>query len=353
MREVNVLTIQRISPADRERIQAVDPAIRLVDAGGWFDGEIRETWPAFTVARYLAPNSTGRATRAERDHVLADAEVILGGWPFPKDLRSRAPRLKWFHQRPAGASNLRFGDLWGSDVVVTTSRGLGSTLAIAEYTVAGIVWFAKGLHRAVVDRQNASFDFRSYRPMLLEGKTLCVIGAGGIGREVGRLAAGLGIRVIGTTRSGPAPGAAPPPGFETLGTAADLDPFLARSDFVAVCCQWTPETTNLIDGTRLTAMKPGVILANVARGEIVDETAVAEALASGHLRGVVLDVYNGEFEGPPPEDLWRDPRVLITPHVSGMSDETRHGAIDLFCENLRAWLDGRTLQNVVDWTVGY
>ena len=145
MRTINVLSLVRTSAADRAMIEAVDPAIRLTDAGGWFDGEFRETWPPFTAARYLAPGSNGSGTRAERDRMLAEAEVILGGWPFPLDLRARSPNLKWFHQRPAGASNLLTGDLWGSDVLVTTSRGLGNTLAMAEYAVAGIMHLAKGL----------------------------------------------------------------------------------------------------------------------------------------------------------------------------------------------------------------
>jgi len=352
MRQLNVLAIQRISAADRARIEAIDPAVRLTDAGGWFDGEIRETWPAFTVNRYLPPDANGAGTREERDRLLAGAEVILGGWPFPLDLRARAPQLRWFHQRPAGASNLRHGDLWGSDIVVTTSRGAGNTLAMAEYAIAGMLFFAKGLHRAVVDRDAAQFDHRAYRPLLIEGKTLCVIGAGGIGRDVGRLAAALGMRVIGTRRT-PQPGAPLPDGFSQLGGSDDLDGFLGESDFVAVCCQWTPETTNLINAGRLAKMKPGSVLVNVARGEIVDDAAVADALARGHLRGVVLDVYNGEFTGPPPDALWRDPRVLITPHVSGASDESRHGAIDVFCDNLRAYLNGAPLQNVIDWELGY
>ncbi len=352
MRTVNVLTIQRLSSADRARIAAVDPAITLVDAGGWFDGEIRETWPAYAATRYLAPDATGHGTREERDRLLAEAEVIMGGWPFPLDLRTRATRLKWFHQRPAGASNLRLGDLWGSDVMVTTSRGVGSTLAMAEYAIAGILHFAKGFDRAVMDRAAGAFDHRAYRPLMVEGKTLCVVGAGGIGRDVGRLGAALGMRVIGTRRR-PEPGAALPDGFTALGGADDLDMFLAESDFVAVCCQWTAETTNLINAARLAAMKPGTILVNVARGEIVDELALAEALERGHLRGVVLDVYKGEFAGPPPERLWRDPRVLITPHTSGHSDENRHGATELFCANLQAYLDGAPLQNVIDWQLGY
>jgi phosphoglycerate dehydrogenase-like enzyme len=350
MNTVNVLNLERISEADRARIEAVDPRIRLVHAAGWFDGEIRETWPPYASARFLRPDATGQGTREERDRMLAEAEVILGGWPYPFDLRARAGRLKWFHQRPAGASNLRLGDLWGSDVTVTTSRGFGSVLAIAEYAIAGILHFAKGFGQAVVDAREGAFHASAYQPLLIEGKTLCVIGAGGIGRDVGRLGAALGMRVIGTRRH---PDGALPPGFTRMGGTDDLDAFLAEADFVAVCCQWTPETTKLINAARLALMKPGVVLANVARGEIVDEAALADALAAGRLRGVVLDVYVGEFEHAPPEVLWRDPRVLITPHTSGYSDENRHAAVDVFCRNLRRYLDGEELANVIDWERGY
>jgi phosphoglycerate dehydrogenase-like enzyme len=352
MRTVNVLNIQRLGAVELKKIGAVDRAVSLVDAGGWFDGEIRDTWPPYATSRYLAPDAAGHGTRSERNRLLAGAEVILGGWPFPLDLRTRAPLLKWFHQRPAGASNLRLGDLWGSDVLVTTSRGSGNTLAMAEYAIAGILHFAKGLDRAVTDRAAGTFDHRAYRPLLIEGKTLCVVGAGGIGREVGRLGAAIGMRVIGTRRR-MEPDMRLPPGFRTLGGAEQLDSFLGESDFVAVCCQWTAETTNLINAARLGAMKPGGVLVNVARGEIVDEEALVEALERGHLRGVVLDVYNGEFLHLPPERLWRDPRVLVTPHISGQSDTNRHGAVELFCENLRAYLDGAPLRNVIDWERGY
>jgi glyoxylate/hydroxypyruvate reductase len=352
VRTIKVLSIHRISAAERGQIEAVDPAIRLTDAGGWFDGEIRETWPAFTVARYLAPSAMGSGTRAERDRLLAEAEVVLGGWPFPLDLRARAPRLKWFHQRPAGASNLLLGDLGNSDVVVTTSRGAGNTLAMAEYALAGVLHFAKGLHRAAVDRDQGALDHRPYRPMLLDGKVACVVGVGGIGLEVGRLCAALGMRVVGTRRHAQTDTALPP-GFSELGGAGDLDRFLPRSDAVVICCQWTRETTRLFDKPRFAAMKAGSVLVNVARGEIVDEEALADALQRGHLRGVVLDVYVGEFQHSPMAALWRDPRVLITPHISAASDQDRHRAIDLFCSNLRDYLDGAPLRNVVDWERGY
>jgi phosphoglycerate dehydrogenase-like enzyme len=352
MSAVNVLAIQRVGAADKARIAAVAPAIRLTDAGGWFDGEIRETWPAYATSRYLGTNAVGSGTREERDRLLTEAEIILGGFPFPLDLRARSPRLRWFHQRPAGASNLLIGDLWGSDVVVTTSRGAANPLPIAEYALAAILYFAKGLNRAAGERAEGTLDARAYRSLLLEGKTACVVGAGGIGSEVGRLCAALGMRVVGTRRN-PGPGTTLPPGFSELGGAGDLDRLLPESDFVIVCCQWTPETTRLFNQDRFAAMKPGSVLVNVARGEIVDEDALAEAIERNHLRGAALDVYVGEFEHPPPARLWSDPRVLITPHTSSISDAGRHGGVDIFCENLRAYLDGRPLRNVVDWARGY
>jgi glyoxylate/hydroxypyruvate reductase len=352
MQRINVLSLEHISVEDRAKIEAVDPAIQLTDAGGWYDGEIRETWPAFASARYLAPGAAGAGTREERDRLLAEAEVILGGWPFPLDVRARAPKLKWFHQTPAGASNLLIGDLWGSSVTVTTSRGSGHTLAMAEYAVAGIFYFAKGLHHAAVDRGAGAFDHRTYRPLLLEGKTACVVGAGGIGRDVGKLCAAFGMRVLGTRRH-PEPGRPLPPGFSELGGAGDLDRFLPDSDFVVISCQLTPETTRLFDKDRLAAMKSGSVIINVARGEIIDEEALADALQRDHLRGAALDVYVGEFEHTPMARLWSDPKVLITPHISSSVDRRRHGAINLFCENLRAYLDGSPLRNVIDWERGY
>lgn len=348
---VNILAIQRIAAADKARIEAVDHSVRLVEAGGWFDGEIRETWPAFTTQRYIGRNANGEGTREDRDRLLGEAEIVLAGFPFPLDLRARAPRLRWFHQRPAGASNLLIGDLWGSDVIATTSRGTANSLPIAEHAIASILYFAKGLNRAAVDRAEGGFDHRAYRSILVEGKTACVVGAGGIGREVGRLCAALGMHVVGTRRNA---GGEKPPGFCEIAGADDLDRLLPQSDVVAICCQWTPETTRLFNAERFAAIKRGGIIVNVARGEIVDEEALAEAIESGHLRGGALDVYVGEFERPPPARLWTNPNVLITPHTSSISDAgDRHGAIDLFCENLRAYLDGRPLKNVIDWDAGY
>jgi len=272
-------------------------------------------------------------------------------FPFPLDLRSRAPRLKWVHQRPAGASNQKAGDLWDSDVTVTTSRGHAANLPIAEYAIASFLHFARGLHRAFEDRRTRAFDSAAYRPLQLAGKTACIVGAGGIGQEVGRLAAALGMRVVGTRRSA---GGDAPAGFDEITGPDRLYDLLAVADFVAVCCQWTPETEGLIGPKAFAAMKPGAVLVNVARGEIINEAALVEALTADKLRGVALDVYVGEFEGPPDETLWNDPRVLITPHISAGSDipgKTRF--MEVFGRNLDAYAAGRPLENVIDWTRGY
>src|SRR6202521_1744789 len=131
-----VLVIVPVSDDALSRIAAVDPSLHVVDARGWFDVELHETWPPWTVQRYLGRRPGPTSSRQERDQLLGRAEIAVGGFPFPLDLRARAPRLRWFHQLPAGASNLLRGDLWGSDVVVTTSRGHGSTRAMAEYALA-------------------------------------------------------------------------------------------------------------------------------------------------------------------------------------------------------------------------
>ena len=348
---INILCVMRVSPAERARIESIDPRFRVIDAGGWFDGEIRETWPRAAAERFLVLNSMGQGTRASRDSLLADAEIALVPFPFPLDLRARAPRLKWVHQQPAGASNQKAGDLWDSDVIVTSSRGHAASLPIAEYVIASFFHFARGLHRAAEDRSARTFDFRAYRPVQLAGKTACVVGVGGIGQEVGRLASALGMRVVGTRRG---PDGDPPAGFDEVRGPDGLYDLLGAAEFIAVCCQWTPETDGMIGPKAFAAMKPGAVLVNVARGEIIDEAALIGALAEDKLRGAALDVYVGEFEGPPDERLWKDPRVMITPHVSSGSDAAvRSRYMEVFCRNLEAYLAGRPLENVIDWARGY
>ena len=346
---LSILSLVPLPDAIQEQVRAVDPSVSLTVAPGWFDGEVRETWPAYTTDRYLAIDANGQGTRDERDALLAGAEVIMVGFPFPLDIRARAPKLIWLHQRPAGTSNMVRGDLWKSDVIVTSSRGYAHNLPIAEYTLAGILHFAKGLHVAETERGERRFNAHGYRPTQIAGKTVCVVGAGGIGREVGRLCAAVGMRVVGTRRNS----APPTDGFSEIRGADGLHDLLSEADYVAVCCQWTPETEKLINGKAFTSMKDGAVVLNIARGEIIDEKALVAALAADKLRGVVLDVYVGEFDHAPHERLWSDPRVLLTPHISAASDINTHKGNKLFVDNLRRYIAGEPLENVIDWERGY
>src|SRR5258706_9375158 len=240
MRAREVLVIVPASDDALNRIAAVDQCLHVVDARGCFDVELRGTWPPWPVPRYLSQRLGPSSSRQERDQLLAGAEIILGGFPFPLDLQARAPRLRWFHQLPAGASNLLRGDLWGTEVIVTTSRGYGNTRPMAEYVLASLLHFARGLHHASRDRERHRFDHRTYRPLPLQGRTVCVVGAGGIGQEVGRLCASAGMRVTGTRRR-VEPNTILPAGFSSLESPERLYALLEESDRVVVWCQWTPE----------------------------------------------------------------------------------------------------------------
>jgi phosphoglycerate dehydrogenase-like enzyme len=333
-------------------VRHVDRRIKLIDARGWFDIELQATWPRWTVDRYIGARKSPASTVEQRNGALAAAEIVLTGWPPLKDLRSRAARLKWVHELPAGASNFIGTDLWASDVVVTTSRGRTNRRPMAEYVLASFVHFARGFHLSYREKQQRRFNHRAYKPMIVRDKTVCVIGAGGIGQEVGRLCAAAGMRVVATRRQ-VVPGTAPPSGFARLEPSDRLQDLLRESEFVAICCPWTKETDHLIGPAAFAAMKPGTVLVNIARGEIIDEAALIQALAEEKLRGVALDVYDGEFERPPDARLWQNARVMITPHVSAVTDVSEHGGLKLFCENLTRYLEGRALENVIDWQRGY
>jgi phosphoglycerate dehydrogenase-like enzyme len=352
MDTIQVLILPQVPDQVLRQIEDVNGRINVIDARGWFDVEIRATWPQWTVERYIGDRRSPRTTLEQRDNALASADVVLTGWPPLKDLRARAPRLKWVHELPAGASNFIGTDLWGSDIQVTTSRGLTNRRPMAEYVLASFLHFARGLHLSYLEKQRGRFDHKSYDPVTVRNKTVCIVGAGGIGQEVGKLCAAAGMRVIGARRhvSGDHPH---PSGFARIEPSSHLHDLLGESDFVAVCCPWTKETHHIINTAAFTAMKPGTVLVNIARGEIIDEIALLQALAEGRLRGVALDVYDGEFERPPDARLWENPRVVITPHVSALTDVSQHGGVKLFCENLARYLEGRNLKNVIDWERGY
>lgn len=344
---INVLLVSAPDAERIERVRAIAPdrlnvvAIPAAD----FAQDEGFVWPPSR-----GGTGTGGDNREQRDAVLRDAHVILLGFPYPTKLYSRTKNLMWVHHPNAGASNLRASDFWGSPVTVTTSRGANAALPIAETVIAGALMFAKGLHLAA----RGSFDRGDYAGNLsITGKTMGIIGLGGIGGHVARLARGLGMRVVATRRSATTR-QMDVDGVDALFPPNELHAMLAQSDYVAVSAMLTQETEGMLNQQAFEAMKNGAVVMNVARGEIIDETAMLAALQSGKLRGAYLDVYAGEQSGSAPsQELASHPDVVMTPHVSGRADNQGPVGFDLFLENLQRFVSGEELMNVVDWERGY
>jgi phosphoglycerate dehydrogenase-like enzyme len=286
--------------------------------------------------------------------LLEEAEIVLLGYPVPHGIIERAPHLRWVQHTQAGVSNLHGTDLWDSQVMLTSSRGAVAATGIAEYVIAGAYYFARGLHEATRQKAAGEFSRGGYALRALTGATIGIVGLGGIGAEVARLARAAGMQVVATRRSVAAP-ERDAQGVDLLLPADRLAELAAASDFVAVCVMLTPATEQLIDAGVLAAMKPHAVLINVARGEVIDEDALIAALQADRIAGAVLDVYAGELAGRPPRrELVELPQVVLTPHISWQGDPGGHApAKGLFTENLRRYLDGQPLQNLVDRSRGY
>ncbi|MFC1958274.1 D-2-hydroxyacid dehydrogenase, partial [Chloroflexota bacterium] len=354
--------LNKLPTLSLDKTAAVSPRIRVIDARGKFDLEMSENWPEMTVERASLRGNGDEdpaqrklaleKARQECDALLKEADVICIGFPYPRDLVARSPRLKWVHQTTAGASNLRYGDIWGSSVMTTNSRGNNRTVPIAEYVMAAVLAFSKGLPQTFVDKQRRQMDRKDYNPLFVEGKTMCIVGLGGIGREVARLAKAFGMRVLATRRSASvrADGV---DGVDTLFPPRNLNVMLEEGDFVAICAQSTPETAKIISEAQLRAMKTSAHLINVARGELIDEDALVKALREGWIAGAMLDVYADEFSKPPRDEFWELPNLVLTPHTSSRVEVPLTQPADCFYENLRRFVNGEELLNVIDWERGY
>jgi phosphoglycerate dehydrogenase-like enzyme len=326
---------------------AVDPRVIVVDGNAALASELHDE------------NPDGRApavevTRDERDRLLAEADVLVIGYPVPRSVAGRAPRLRWAHHTQAGVSNLHRSDLWSSDVTLTSGRGAVAARAIAEYAVAAAMFVARGLDEATRQKRDGRLARSGYHMRTVLGSTMGVIGLGGIGREVGRMAQGLGMRVVATRWSIETP-EHDVDGADTVLPADRLLEVAAQSDFLVVCSQLTEQTRGMIDRSVFAVMPRHAVLINIARGEEVDEGDLVGAIDDEQIAGAVLDVRDGELDGRPPRpELLQHPRILLTPHLSGMGDRSGvEPGRRLVTDNLRRYLAGEPLLNVVDRQRGY
>lgn len=281
----------------------------------------------------------GFAARREEWHgLLRRAEVL---WDFPtheeKGIFELSPGLRWVQTTSAGVGQLvkRLG-LQESDLIVTTSSGVHAG-PLAEFVFAALLYYVKWFRQILaLQREHRWERFCSGE---LRGQTLAIVGPGRIGREVARIGRAFGMTVWAMAATYD-PGRAAALGVDRLFAREELRAMLAGADAVVLCTPHTAETENLIGAEEIAAMKPGVVLVNIARGLVIDEEAMIAALRDGKIGFAALDVFRTE---PLPVDspLWDLPNVLINPHSASTATSENGKITEIFVRNLRCYLDGR------------
>ncbi len=312
-------------------------------------------------------SSAIRVTCADaRTADYAHAEVLYAGAP-PRD-RSRAPALAWVQLHMAGIDALADHPLLTETTIpLTTTSGVHAA-TIAEYALTAVLALAHRVPTMVEWQRRGGWPPDGERwplfvPTELRGATLGIIGYGSIGRELARLAKLAFAMTVVVVKRDPSerrdrgyvlPGTGDPDGLlpDAWLSVAALPELLERSDVVVMCAPLTADTRGMMGAAELRRMKPSAYFVNVGRGGTVDEAALARALGDRRLAGAAIDVFAQE---PPPagHPLYALDNVLLSPHVSGFLASYDDRCTDLFAENLRRYLDGAPLLNLVDRAKGY
>jgi phosphoglycerate dehydrogenase-like enzyme len=283
---------------------------------------------------------------ADLRDALAAAEVMLT-LNAPLDLPSLAPRLRWIQAIGSGVGQFVPSRLPEGRITLTNAAGVGAA-PIAEWVLARILAVYKRLDEHA--EQQRAHVWQEAMGALLEGRTAVIVGLGAIGTAVATRLRAFGVRVIGVRRSW-TPGATAPEADELVGPD-QLAAVLGRAHIVIVAAPGTAANENLFDAAAFAAMRRGALFVNVARGSLVDEDALIDALRSGHLRAAAIDVAREE-PLPSGSPLWDAPNLAISPHSSASADRYLERVGDLFYDNLARYAAGRELRNVVDLEHGY
>jgi phosphoglycerate dehydrogenase-like enzyme len=313
--------------------------------------------------RLVVEQKTCHNAEEVREALDEDTEVLYA-FRLPDDLLAKAPRLRWLQLHSAGADQLLGQPIMKSGVLITTSSGIHAT-PIAEYAFASMLAWSCRVPKMLHYQNRREWPQGRWGLFVgqeLRGAILGIVGYGSIGREVGRIGKCLGMRVVATKRSvgevrdtgHRVPGTGDPEGqmLDRIYPPERLGEMLAECDFVVISLPLTPETKGLIGEEELRAMKPNAYLVNISRGEIVDEPVLIEALQESWIAGAGLDVFQEE-PLPPDSPLYDLDNVILSPHVAGFSPHYDERASDLFAENLRRYLAGEELLNLVDKEAGY
>jgi phosphoglycerate dehydrogenase-like enzyme len=279
-----------------------------------------------------------------------EADVILNGFHDGSALRAILPlagRVKWIHALSAGVEKVLSPELIESPVPLTNGRGVFGP-SLAEFAIAAMLYFAKDFRRLI--RQQAAARWEQFDVVFLRGQTLGVIGYGGIGREVARLAHALGMKVLALRRRTPA--SEDDPVLERSFTREQLNEMLSISDYVLAAAPLTPETQGMLGPSEFHFMQSSAVFINVGRGAVVDEPSLISALSQAQIRGAALDVFEKE-PLPPDHPFYRMENVLLSPHCADHTVGWMELAVNQFIENFERFRNGQPLEFIVDKQAGY
>lgn len=321
----------------------------------WAEDEIRAAlpnrWQATVVQAPVDSRGDGTGVTPEAIEAVRGAEIYLGAG-VPPEILDAASELRWAHTMSAGVAGSLSPAMRASDVMLTNSAAIhaepvaATALAMMLYFTRGLDFATRAQHEGRWDK--APFDAADTPVDELGAQTLGIVGFGGIGRALAHRASALGMRVLASKRTP----AEPPAGVELHTGDEALEELLEASDALVLTLPETLDTRGMIGRRELEAMGDDAVLINVARGGIVDQDALIDALRDGQLRGAALDVFRRE-PLPPDSPLWELDNVLITPHVSSTTPHYWRRETDLILDNIDRYLAGRPLRNVVDKQAGY
>jgi glyoxylate/hydroxypyruvate reductase len=318
---------------------------------------VRATPPDWEVRVVRSPTSSdGDGPPRPSDESMAAVEraEVYFGFGMPRPLFLEAKTLRWIHSAAAGVGSLMYEELCTSDVVVTNSAGIHA-VPIAEYAVAGILYFLRGLDIALDQQRRREwnkqpFDRTDSVLREMDSVRALVVGTGGLGGAIGTRLTALGAVCTGVRRR---VDLGPPAGFARVISLRDLDAALPEHDVIVLAAPLTPDTDRLLTAERLDRLPTSAIIVNVSRGALMDEEALAARVESGRLRGAVLDVFQREpLASSSP--LWQLRSVLLTPHISPVSPgRFWPRQMELVLDNWRRYRANEPLRNVVDKEAGY
>ncbi len=302
---------------------------------------LQEAGLAVEVATCEAHEAMAATLEDFKPDVVFSIRFAGNGYPTKALLGPHGPR--WLANGGSGTNHLGTWDT--NRVTVTNTAGVAADM-MAEYILGGFLHFTLDVPGLQADQAARRWDAgRLVRP--LSGKMLLIVGLGHTGRSLALRAQAFGMQVWGTRARVQAT-----EHVDAVFAADDLLEALPRADFVAVATPLLPSTRGLLGQAAFAAMKPGVVIADVSRGGVIEHGALLAALADGRVAGAALDVFETE---PLPETspLWDQPNVLISPHCSSVHADWEQASFGVFLDNLRRWQAGEPLENVVDPVRGY